>query len=81
MITLRELLYSACIVRGEGGKRQYLKGSIMISKSPTIHPGDVQIVEAIGEPPAGSPLRELVNCVVFSQKGRYFSILFISILR
>ncbi|KIJ54982.1 hypothetical protein M422DRAFT_152897 [Sphaerobolus stellatus SS14] len=61
----------ACIIRGEKGKREYLKGRIMVSKSPTIHPGDVQIVRAIGEPPAGAGMhfRELVNCVVFSQKG------------
>ncbi|KAF8507374.1 RNA dependent RNA polymerase-domain-containing protein [Hysterangium stoloniferum] len=59
----------ACIVHGEGISRQYLKGKISISKSPTIHPGDVQIANAIGEPPAGSPLLRLVNCVVFSQRG------------
>ncbi|THH20540.1 hypothetical protein EW146_g829 [Bondarzewia mesenterica] len=30
----------------------YLKGRVVISRSPTIHPGDVQVVEAIGPPPA-----------------------------
>ncbi|KAF8507373.1 RNA dependent RNA polymerase-domain-containing protein [Hysterangium stoloniferum] len=59
----------ACIVRGGGTSRQYLKGKISISKSPTIHPGDIQIANAIGEPTAGSPLLHLVNCVVFSQRG------------
>ena len=36
-----------------------------------IHPGDVQIVRAIGKPPAGSPFERepLPNSVVFSIKG------------
>ncbi|KAF8507372.1 RdRP-domain-containing protein [Hysterangium stoloniferum] len=59
----------ACIIRGEGSRPEYLKGRILVSKSPTIHPGDVQIAEAIGEPKASSPLRHLVNCLVFSQRG------------
>ncbi|KAF8581580.1 RdRP-domain-containing protein [Ramaria rubella] len=59
----------ACIVRGEGSSPQYIKGTILISKSPTIHPGDVQFAEAIGAPPTGSPLLALTNCVVFSQRG------------
>ncbi|KAK1223808.1 hypothetical protein PQX77_013332 [Marasmius sp. AFHP31] len=29
----------------------FLEGPILISRSPTIHPGDVQIVKAIGRPP------------------------------
>ena len=59
----------ACLVRGEGAKPEYLQGPILISKSPTIHPGDVQMAEAIGTPPPGSPLHKLSNCVVFSQRG------------
>lgn len=36
-----------------------------------IHPGDVQIVKAIGKPPPGSPFEKepLPNAVVFSIKG------------
>lgn len=36
-----------------------------------IHPGDVQIVRAIGHPPPGSPFenKPLLNAVVFSIKG------------
>jgi len=44
----------------------------MISRSPTMHPGDVQIVRAIGKPPPNSPFvhDEFPNCVVFSCKGQ-----------
>jgi RNA-dependent RNA polymerase len=56
-------------VRGDGEKPQYIEGPILISKSPTIHPGDVQFAQAVGAPPAGSLLGELSNCVVFSQQG------------
>ncbi|KAG7089313.1 hypothetical protein E1B28_011008 [Marasmius oreades] len=46
----------------------YLKGPVLISRSPTIHPGDVQIVTAIGPPPPGSYFEQnnLANTVVFS---------------
>lgn len=49
----------------------YLEGPILISRSPTIHPGDVQVAHAIGIPPDGSCFaREpLFNTVVFSAKG------------
>jgi len=59
----------ACLIRDEGASPEYLRGPVLVSKSPTIHPGDVQIAEAIGAPPVGSPLRALSNCVVFSQRG------------
>lgn len=43
----------------EGGSR-YLKGPIMISRSPVSHPGDVQVAtaQAIGRPPLGSPFEK-----------------------
>ncbi|KAF9821946.1 hypothetical protein IEO21_00376 [Rhodonia placenta] len=49
----------------------YLEGPTVISRSPTIHPGDVQLVHAIGRPPPGSPFEHesLRNGVVFSIKG------------
>ncbi|TBU35150.1 RdRP-domain-containing protein [Dichomitus squalens] len=49
----------------------YLEGPCLISRSPTIHPGDVQVVHAIGRPPAGSALAKesLRNTVVFSIQG------------
>ena len=49
----------------------YLEGPVLISRSPTIHPGDVQVVHAIGPPPAGSCFSKeaLQNTVVFSVLG------------
>ncbi|KAF5375216.1 hypothetical protein D9758_000490 [Tetrapyrgos nigripes] len=49
----------------------FLKGDILISRSPVIHPGDVQIVRAIGEPPLGSwyAKEPLQNTVVFPTQG------------
>ncbi|KAF8527347.1 RNA dependent RNA polymerase-domain-containing protein [Gautieria morchelliformis] len=67
--TLRPNEIYACLVKGDGANPEYIEGRILISKSPTIHPGDVQIAHAIGAPPVGSPLGELFNCVVFSQQG------------
>lgn len=51
----------------------YLEGPVLITRSPAIHPGDVQLVTAVGRPPPGSPFEyeELPNCVVFSCKGNH----------
>lgn len=48
----------------------FLKGPILICRSPVVHPGDVQMVTAV-VPPPGSPLdkERLANCVVFSALG------------
>ncbi|KAA1468672.1 RdRP-domain-containing protein [Dentipellis sp. KUC8613] len=68
---LREGQIFACVKDPQTHCRTYLKGKTLISRSPTIHPGDVQCVEAIGEPPAGSPFasESLANTVVFSIGG------------
>ncbi|POV96410.1 hypothetical protein PSHT_15155 [Puccinia striiformis] len=60
----------AC-VQEKGKARKYLSGRIAISRSPSIHPGDVQVVHAIGRPPpASEKLGALVNCVVFPVLGK-----------
>jgi hypothetical protein len=48
-----------------------MEGDIMISRSPTVHPGDARMVRAVGQLPATAPqgLRALRNCVVFSCQG------------
>jgi hypothetical protein len=68
---LREGEVFACVKHQTQGII-FLEGLLLISRSPTIHPGDVQIVKAIGIPPEGSCFaREpLYNTVVFSVKGR-----------
>ncbi|CEL58060.1 hypothetical protein RSOLAG1IB_02805 [Rhizoctonia solani AG-1 IB] len=60
----------ACL-RDKNQEPIYLAGPYLITRSPAIHPGDVQVVHAIGKPPADSPFDEepLVNTVVFSCKG------------
>ena len=53
------------------GKGFYLEGDVLISRSPTIHPGDVQVVRAVGQPPSGTPYAKepMENTVVFSVRG------------
>ncbi|KAL5594038.1 hypothetical protein BROUX41_001090 [Berkeleyomyces rouxiae] len=43
-------------------------GRVIVTRSPALHPGDIQIAMQ-RTPPDGHPLRELVNCIVFSQHG------------
>ncbi|KAF5672461.1 hypothetical protein FHETE_3764 [Fusarium heterosporum] len=43
-------------------------GRIIVTRSPALHPGDIQIVKQVSPPP-GHPLRSLQNCIIFSQKG------------
>ncbi len=63
----------ACIKPQDSTRRIYLEGPVLISRSPTIHPGDVRVVNAIGAPPEGSPFaaEPLPNTVVFSTSGKY----------
>ncbi|TFY61265.1 hypothetical protein EVJ58_g4622 [Rhodofomes roseus] len=67
---LREGEIYAC-VRTVDGRKSYLEGPTLITRSPAIHPGDIQVVRAIGKAPEGSNLAEqdLPNCVVFSTQG------------
>ncbi|KAF8609423.1 RdRP-domain-containing protein [Ceratobasidium sp. AG-I] len=60
----------AC-VRDKDEQPIYLEGPYMISRSPAIHPGDVQVVRAIGKPPLGTPfdIEPLANTVVLSCDG------------
>ncbi|KAF8807563.1 RNA-directed RNA polymerase 2 [Phlegmacium glaucopus] len=55
------------------GRVVYLEGPVLISRSPTIHPGDVMVVNAIGSPPQDSDCpfakEPLANTVVFSILG------------
>ena len=61
----------ACVIPVEGQEPMYLYGPTLISRSPVIHRGDVQVVWAIGPPPLGSPFETelLHNSVVFATKG------------
>lgn len=62
---------SVCIRCPDCRRDTFLEGPTLVSRSPTIHPGDVQILHAIGVPSAGSPYSKqpLRNSIVFSTKG------------
>lgn len=47
------------------GKQVLVQNNIVITRSPAMHPGDVQLVNAV-QAPDGSPLHRLRNVVVFS---------------
>ncbi|KAJ4007046.1 hypothetical protein NW752_010460 [Fusarium irregulare] len=53
---------------GRGVKSTLRDGEVIITRSPALHPGDIQLVKQV-TPPQGHPLRSLQNCVIFSQKG------------
>ncbi|KAF5315907.1 hypothetical protein D9611_004921 [Ephemerocybe angulata] len=69
--TLPEFNIYACIQR-EGGEKDWIEGTCFITRSPVAHPGDVQRVYAIGEPPADCfcAFRDLVNVVVMPSAGK-----------
>ena len=47
---------------------EMIKGRVTITRSPVMHPGDIQFVEAV-DVPEDCRLKDLHNCVVFSQHG------------
>jgi RNA-dependent RNA polymerase len=65
----------ACTRCPECRKDVFFEGPTLVSRSPTIHPGDVQVLNAIGRPPEGSPFEReaLKNCIVFSTKGIFLA--------
>lgn len=50
------------------GRTTLVQDRIVITRSPALHPGDMQVVKAV-DVPENSPLKSLYNCVVFSQRG------------
>ncbi|KAH7153076.1 RNA dependent RNA polymerase-domain-containing protein [Dactylonectria macrodidyma] len=48
--------------------RSLKEGFVTVTRSPALHPGDIQVAIMI-HPPDGHPLRDLQNCIVFSQNG------------
>ncbi|KAJ3536923.1 hypothetical protein NM688_g6770 [Phlebia brevispora] len=48
---LNEAEIYACVQRPEDEEPQWIQGLVSISRSPVVHPGDVQRVTAIGKPP------------------------------
>ena len=65
--TLREgQIY--CSIHSSRGS-EIIKGDIVITRSPALHPGDIQKVEAVSVPP-WCALTDLHNVVVFSSEGQ-----------
>ena len=58
-----------CVVKTEKEGRSVTIGQVAVTRSPALHPGDIQFAQAV-QVPADSPLNALYNCIVFSQKGR-----------
>ncbi|KAI5995827.1 RNA dependent RNA polymerase-domain-containing protein [Pisolithus orientalis] len=61
----------ACIQNPGDEEPTWIKGMCLISRSPVIHPGDVQRVYAIGKPPEDQMcvFAKLKNVVVFAARG------------
>lgn len=57
-----------CSTHNEAGPK-ILTGSVVITRSPALHPGDVQCVTAV-DVPADNLLRSLHNVVAFSSHGQ-----------
>jgi hypothetical protein len=41
---------------------------VVVTRAPALHPGDVQLVRAV-DVPIESPLKNIRNCIIFSQHG------------
>ena len=50
---------------GVKSKAQWIEGSVMVTRNPCLHPGDIRIMNAVRK----DQLKHLVNCIVFPQKG------------
>lgn len=71
VFTLQPGRIYACIQDSAHEEPVFLKGACLISRSPVIHPGDVQRVFAVGEPPKDKIcfFRGLKNVVVLPAVG------------
>ncbi|KAH7352014.1 hypothetical protein KP509_19G025000 [Ceratopteris richardii] len=49
----------------EGSPVHVIKGTVIVTKNPCLHPGDIRILQAVDSP----DLQHMIDCVVFPQKG------------
>ncbi|MCJ1477226.1 hypothetical protein MMC13_005897 [Lambiella insularis] len=61
-------VYCPFIDNDTGIRRVLVGTNLVITRAPALHPGDVQLVNAV-DVPGNSPLNDLHNCIVFSQYG------------
>ncbi|KAI6002488.1 RNA dependent RNA polymerase-domain-containing protein [Pisolithus orientalis] len=59
----------ACIQNPGDKEPTWISGACLVYRSPVVHPGDVQRVEAIGKPPKNCLFAKLKNVVVFPAQG------------
>jgi hypothetical protein len=52
----------------ENSRKTVVRGRVAVTRSPALHPGDMQVVDAVPVPP-DSPLSHLDNYVIFSAQG------------
>ncbi|KAE8441828.1 hypothetical protein EG329_004281 [Mollisiaceae sp. DMI_Dod_QoI] len=57
-----------CIIEADGVRSVISGDKLVVTRSPALHPGDIQLAKGI-VPPTESPLMKLSNCICFSQKG------------
>lgn len=77
-ILLSHLGHEACILDPKTMEEPlWLEGKVLISRSPTIHPGDAQFATAIGKPPVGSIFERqaLPNVLIFSTRGAQYELM------
>ncbi|TBU35633.1 RdRP-domain-containing protein [Dichomitus squalens] len=69
---LKENQIFACVQNETDDEPTYLQGVVVISRSPVVHPGDVQRVYAVGKPPDDKVcfFRNLRNVVVLPSVGK-----------
>jgi hypothetical protein len=61
-------VYVATELGPGGGRDDQPRKNVIVTRSPALHPGDMQLADAV-EVPHDSPLKQLSNVVVFSQHG------------
>ena len=49
--------------------KEVIIGQVTITRAPALHPGDIQVANAV-DVPNESPLNALHNCIVFSRRGQ-----------
>jgi len=49
--------------------KEVIIGKVTITRAPALHPGDIQVANAV-DVPSESPLNALHNCIMFSQQGQ-----------
>ncbi|KAL8671050.1 MAG: hypothetical protein Q9168_004443 [Polycauliona sp. 1 TL-2023] len=57
-----------CCWVNQRGHTEYASGTVLVTKSPALAPGDIQTAQAVSIT-EDSPLSALHNCIVFSSKG------------